>query len=375
MSSILELRDKIKYYYRKYEFILFPTFKFMLAYLAICCVNGATGYMAKADEVGVVLVASLFCSFMPAGCILFVTAAFSLLHMYALSMEVALVGMGLYLVLLLLFMRFDSRHSLVLVLTAICAAMKIPYIVPILVGLLAAPGAAVSVGCGLVVHSFIRVVSVNAAVINSMGEGEEMAKVRLLIDALLDNKQLLVMVAAFTITIAIVYMLRRLPVDHCWTIAMVAGAIANMVVILVGDLLYDTQVSVFNAFLVSVLALVIAKLTEFMCFCVDYSRTENVQFEDDEYYYYVKAVPKMNVAVQSRTVKKINSQRSMSSQRSAVSARSSQRSVITEHMDVRRTPSQRTAEQRSLNARNTVPGGRSVTIGNYADDVDFEDLD
>ena len=28
---------------------------------------------------------------------------------------------------------------------------------------------------------------------------------------------------------------------------------------------------------------------------VDYSRTENVQFEDDEYYYYVKAIPKMSV--------------------------------------------------------------------------------
>ena len=35
-------------------------------------------------------------------------------------------------------------------------------------------------------------------------------------------------------------------------------------------------------------------------FSVDYSRTERVQFEDDEYYYYVKAVPKVVVATPRR---------------------------------------------------------------------------
>ena len=38
---------------------------------------------------------------------------------------------------------------------------------------------------------------------------------------------------------------------------------------------------------------------------MDYSRTEYVQFEDDEYYYYVKAVPKNTVAVPQKRVKTI----------------------------------------------------------------------
>ena len=40
------------------------------------------------------------------------------------------------------------------------------------------------------------------------------------------------------------------------------------------------------------------------------SRTERVQFEDDEYYYYVKAVPKMYVAVKEKQVKTINAKNS-----------------------------------------------------------------
>ena len=41
-------------------------------------------------------------------------------------------------------------------------------------------------------------------------------------------------------------------------------------------------------------------------FNLDYSRTEKVQFEDDEYYYYVKAVPKVTVTTPEHKVKKIN---------------------------------------------------------------------
>ena len=44
-----------------------------------------------------------------------------------------------------------------------------------------------------------------------------------------------------------------------------------------------------------------------MIFSVDYTRTEYTQFEDDDYYYYVKAVPKMNIAAPDVKVQKINS--------------------------------------------------------------------
>ena len=41
-------------------------------------------------------------------------------------------------------------------------------------------------------------------------------------------------------------------------------------------------------------------------FTVDYARSESLQFEDDEYYYYVKAIPKVSVSTPEKTVKRIN---------------------------------------------------------------------
>ena len=39
---------------------------------------------------------------------------------------------------------------------------------------------------------------------------------------------------------------------------------------------------------------------------MDYARSESLQFEDDEYYYYVKAIPKVSVSTPEKTVKRIN---------------------------------------------------------------------
>ena len=43
-------------------------------------------------------------------------------------------------------------------------------------------------------------------------------------------------------------------------------------------------------------------------FSLDYRRTENVRFEDDEYFYYVKAVPKIKVTEKNRNVTNIKSE-------------------------------------------------------------------
>ncbi len=308
MTVLLEMKERLKQIYSKGEPFLLPLVKFLLAFITFNTLNGRMGYMTQLDNVAVVLIAALTCSFLPTGALVFFAAIFSLAHMYALSLEVALVGLCVYFVMYLLFFRFSPKDSLVVVLTPLLCAMKIPYVVPIVVGLLCSPMSAVSVGCGVVVYYVIEAIVANASNIRTMGNDEMVAKVRILLEAITGNRAMLVIVVSFAITILVVYFIRRLSIDYSWTIAMIAGVMINVVVLLVGDLLYDINISVGGALLGSLLALVVAKIVEFFRFCVDYSRVEKVQFEDDEYYYYVKAVPKMAVSMSTKTVKKINTQ-------------------------------------------------------------------
>jgi hypothetical protein len=61
----------------------------------------------------------------------------------------------------------------------------------------------------------------------------------------------------------------------------------------------------------SVISLLIEFVIQFFCMNLDYARTERVQFEDDDYYYYVKAIPKKMVAVKEVTVKHFGNTASM----------------------------------------------------------------
>lgn len=308
MRTMLEFKEMLRKLYGKYEVFILPVAKFLLALVTLLVINGRLGYMEMADNSGVVLIVSLLCSFLPTGFILVFAALFILLHFYALAIEVAVVGLCVFLVMALLCLRFVPKDSLKVVLTLICFHFNIPYVMPVCAGLSGTPSSAVSVGCGVVLHYMINYISNNAAVISNMGDSEYTARLRVLIDYLIGNRAMFIVVLAFTVTIIVVYIIRRMSVDYNWGIAIVAGAMVDAVVLLVGDLMYDTNVSVMGVLLGAVLAIAVGMVLHFFLFSVDYSRTEKLQFEDDEYYYYVKAVPKMTVAAQEKTVKKINSQ-------------------------------------------------------------------
>lgn len=321
MIGLLEIRERIKLIYSKHEVFILPAVKFLFAFIVLNVLNGKIGYMTRLDNIAIVLIVALMCSFLPTGCMVMFAALFSILHLYALSMEVALVALCMFLVMFLLFFRFSPKDSVLVLLTPLLCVMKIPYVVPIAAGLICSPASAVSVGCGVAVYYLFHTVITIAPTLSTMGDSEITAKLRLIIDGIVKNQEMLVVIAAFAITIIVVYLIRRMSMDHVWTIAMVAGAMTDIVILLIGDLVYDINISVLGTLLGSVLALAVAKVIEFFRFCVDYSRTEKVQFEDDEYYYYVKAVPKMTVSAPSKTVKRINAQRHRSGEYGAAAER------------------------------------------------------
>ena len=396
MTALLELRENLKKIYSRNEAFILPVIKFLLSFIVLSIINGKMGYMTKLDNMAIVLIVSLLCSFLPTGFMAFFAMMFAVLHMYALSIETAAVGLVVFLLLYLLFLRFTAKEALVVVLTPVLCMLKLPYVMPVAMGLIGTPASCVSVGCGVVVYYLLQTVITNAPTINSMGAEEATAKLRLLIDGMLGNKEMLVTIAAFAITVIVVYLIRRMSVDHSWTIAMVAGVMIEVMILLVGDLMYDTNLSIVSALLGAVVTLIACKIIEFFRFCLDYSRTEKVQFEDDEYYYYVKAVPKMTVAAPTNTVKKINTQRRPAGQQTRTSGQGT-RSAGQTYRSTAHTgrPSEGTGRSvvtERTPARNGVPygqqggyrghemsGGRSVTIGgnhtNPQDDSDdYEEL-
>ena len=309
MTGLLVAKQYIKHFIGRYEVYLQPLGKFLMAFISLLFVNGATGYMVRLNSLALVFVVALLCSFMPPNFSVIMVGVFVIAHLYAVSMECAVVVLAIFLLMFLLYYRFSPKDTLVILLTPICFILKIPYVIPLTLGLLSSPLSIVSVACGIIVYYTITYITGNMVTLAGMPAEDMAGRFRYVIDGILSNRVMIVMIVAFSATIIVVYLIRRMPIDHCWIIATITGSLVNIMILLLGDLIWDMTVSVPGAILGMAISIVIAKVVEFFAFHVDYHRAESVQFEDDEYYYYVKAIPKITVAAPSRTVKKIHTSR------------------------------------------------------------------
>ena len=305
MTGLLEIKQHLKVFYSRYDIYLIPAMKFLLAFFAFLFINGQIGFMERAASPAVTLLLALLCSFLPVNMIAVFGGILVCAHAFALSLETLAVVAGVLFVMYAVYFRVAPGHGYILVLTPMAFFLKIPHVMPLVLGLLGGPVCAVPLACGTVCYYLMYYMKNNEKLLSS-SEAEKMSeRLMYLVENVLNNKNMLLTILVFAVTLTIVYAIRRLSMD----VAICAGAVINVVLFLIGGLLLKASVSIGGVVLGTLAGILIALLVEFFVRSVDYSRTEYTQFEDDEYYYYVKAVPKMSIALADKKVKRINSRR------------------------------------------------------------------
>ena len=305
MTALLEIKQKIKNFYGQYEIYLMPVLKFVLAFVYFLWINANMGYMKQLDNIFIIVILALICSILPTSVMIFVGFALMIGHCYAVGIETAGFMLVLVLFMLILFLRFSSSQNVVLVLTPLSFGFSVPALLPIGAGLLGTAVSALPAGCGVVSYYFIRFVRQQSAVLGS-ADVEAAQKLKLIADGLVQNWGMWITVIAFVIVVLIVNLLRTRAFDYAWRIAIIAGGVVYILVMLAGDFCLNVQLDMVSLILYTVISVVVGIILEFFVFGGDYSRTERLEYEDDEYYYYVKAVPKAAVTTSERSIKKIN---------------------------------------------------------------------
>ncbi len=307
LTTVFEIRKKIIEAYGKYEYIIAPAFKFAVAFLLILTINQHIGFNAGLTNKLLGVIIALVCTLLPMNFTAGIMVLLVLAHLYTLSLETMIVAGVIFMLMLLLYFRFSPKDTVMLLLLPLAFVARVEYAVPVVAGLLFAPGCAVGVGFGVVITKYLSYVEQNKAVLGNSEIGPATVdNFRNIVDALMQNKAMWIMAAAFATAAIVVYFIRRVETAHSWKIAIIAGNVVELFVLLFGDMQFDTNIDLAKVFMGVFLSLIIELLVEFFCFMVDYTRIENVQFEDDDYYYYVKAVPKVTVSDSLRIVKTIS---------------------------------------------------------------------
>lgn len=312
MTQLLVLKSKMKALYAKYEIAVTPLVKFMMALVTMLTINANIGFMGRLKSLPAVLVISLLCSVLPNSGIVFVMMLVLLLHLFSLSMEVAVAFAMLFLVMCLLYYIFLPGDSVIVMLTPVLFFLKLPLLIPVVLGLVGSALAAVPMSFGIVIYYLLQFVKKNAGTLADTSSLGVLQRYTQIFTSLKGNKALVMVLVAFVLTFILVRLIRRLSVDHSWEIAIGTGVLVNALLLLAGTFTFDLEsmgFSMVSILLGSVLATAVSFALQFFLFSVDYTRTEYAQFEDDEYYYYVKAVPKVTITEPDVQIKKITTAR------------------------------------------------------------------
>lgn len=310
MTGFLVLKDKIVTFYNEHGALVRPVIKFLVTFVAFTLINSHIGYLEILDNQLMLLVAAIVLSFVPWSLIVVVFSGMVIADLYALTLEIAAVVLVLMIIMFLLFFRFSPRDGIFILLIPIAFYLRVPYVIPIAAGLMCSPASVVSVSFGTIVYYILNVVETNETVISNISSDKtSTAGIGTVVSMITGNKEMILTVVVFAVVLLIVYAIRRKSIDNAWMKAILIGGTVEFAALLVGSLILNTKVSILWLVIGTALSLVIAVILQFFVFSVDYTRVEHTQFEDDEYYYYVKAVPKLNVAEPEMNVKRINAQR------------------------------------------------------------------
>ena len=306
MDNLYVIKGQLQQVYAKYSKFIDKGVQFILALAAFYMINHDLGFMSLLSNPLITLGLAVICAFLPMIVTVLAAAVLILVQMAAVSLGIMAVTAAVFVIMFVFYVRFSPKTALIILLTPLAFLFHIPYVIPVAFGLVGAPSSVVAIICGTIVYYMIDYVKTSASALESGGATAMISQLMTYLQQVFQNKEMIITIIAFVIVLFLVDQVRRMAISHAWKSASAAGAVVSIVIMAAGSAVLDVKISYPELILGNVAAVIVGLILELLFFAVDYSRTESVQYEDDEYYYYVKAVPKIIVAAPEKTVKRIN---------------------------------------------------------------------
>ena len=306
MIIFLAIRAKVTEIYQKYDFIVNAALKFVLMFLSLKKAAGVIGYNTTLSGTGAVIAFSAVSAFLPSSLMVLIAAMYVFLQILTASVLIAVTVILVFLILYLFFLRFTPKEGIAVIATPYLCSVGLPYAVPLFLGLFGSVLSVVPAACGVVAYFMIKAVKNNIITIDQLKALKDQALTIYIdiLDDLLNNPPMYVLMFVFAVTIIAVVLVRMMKMDFSFEISILVGTGVMMLALLIGSLMAETELKVASMVFGSLLCAGAAMLCMWFYRTLDYAGAERVQFEDERYYYYVTAVPKITAASPRRTIRK-----------------------------------------------------------------------
>lgn len=305
MTTLLEFRENVRRFYQRYDRYVTPASRFLLTFTAMLILNKNIGFYAKLASLPVAFLIGLAGAFLPSNLTVLLMGCICLVHIYKASVMLFVVSVLILFILYFLFARFTPELGYVILAMPVLYFLKIPYLMPLLLGLSQSPIAILTVCCGTATYFILAVIKDASALANGADISAVMTLYKTVIDNIMQNKLMLYSMAVFAVVLFITYLVRSLRINYAFVIAVGVGMLTSVIGFLIVYIRMGDASNILGMVIGTMVSAALAWAINFFQRALDYTRTENLQFEDDDYYYYVKAVPKIVIAQRRAQVKHI----------------------------------------------------------------------
>ncbi|MBQ0058819.1 MAG: hypothetical protein KBS83_02490, partial [Lachnospiraceae bacterium] len=217
-------------------------------------------------------------------------------YAFGIGLEAAAIAALVVIMLVVLFLRFAPKSGPVLLLMPITMFFGVTQVVPVCAGLKHRLSSVFAVGSSVVVYYLI--VALNVLRDNGPGEGDMLSNLEQLTNGVFGKPEMVMNLVVLCAVFIITYAVRNLAVAGSYPVSVGVGSLAYPVLMLIASALTGVKVPVGLILISTIVSIIVSTIFVFFIYDVDYKAAKYLQFEDDDYFYYVKALPK-NVVVLS----------------------------------------------------------------------------
>ncbi len=301
-ATFVYLKETIKLYYQKHAGVIDPIAKFVLSLVTLFLFRNMFPYSTGINWILIIVLFSVAQAFLPILLLYFGVAALVLFNVFAVSSELFAGYLIFFLICLLLFTRVDGKYAVIIVLTPLLFFLKLEFFLPVVLGMTAGLGGVLPMAAGILIYFSGTHILEATYLLPAAAQTEVGYSLSGLINEMFSDQTLWVVIVAFCAVVILAACLMRLLYENAWLVAILAGNAAAAFLLLVGKLLFLTNYGIARVLAELVIAIFLAAAVQFFRGIGDVTRMEKVTFEDEDYIYYVKAVPKIKTAKRERSV-------------------------------------------------------------------------
>lgn len=312
LTSLYQVRGVISKYIKKFELVIKVGLKFIAFLVLFQLISGSEMYTGTGvfNSFWVHMVLALVATLLPSRTGVLIGMALTVYNIFQSSLIGAVIVGIMMLVLYIATVRMFPDQVYFLALIPVCIQWQLYLLVPLFAGLYVGVIAVVPVVMGILLWGLIQIIPAFMSL--QMGESLD-ALPKMISDAsaygldqITKNDQMVYLLIISAGIILLISLLKKLRLDYVRYIALGAGGVLGIICLIMGKVVASLPGNLVVVVLLGILSILAIAMLEFFNLSLNYKTAQNLDFEDEEYFYQVRLIPKISpVGKGHKEVKKI----------------------------------------------------------------------